>query len=173
MALHLTYAELAERIGRSEPAARSLAKRKRWRRLVGNDGIARITIDEPELVELADPDRRTVGRPPANSTRATTPSELSSIPDQTITDDLRAHLAAAQARVIELRSDLDREREETRSERDRANALADRVADIATEMARAVAEAADRERELHTRAAEAEAALAEFHARPWWRRLVS
>ncbi len=74
MTLHLTYAELAERIGRSEPAAKSLAKRKRWRRSIGNDGLTRITIDEPELDELADPERRGVGRPPANSNRATPPS---------------------------------------------------------------------------------------------------
>src|SRR3712207_871959 len=66
----MTYAELAARLGRTESATKSLAKRKRWRRSVGNDGLARITVDEDELAGMADPDRRGIGRPPANSVRS-------------------------------------------------------------------------------------------------------
>src|SRR3954447_22402754 len=44
----LTYPELATRLGRSEDAVKSLVKRKRWRRSIGNDGLARVTLDDAE-----------------------------------------------------------------------------------------------------------------------------
>lgn len=41
----MTYAELAEFLGRSEEAARQLAKRRRWRRSISNeDGKARVAV---------------------------------------------------------------------------------------------------------------------------------
>jgi len=190
MALHLTYAELAERIGRSEPAAKSLAKRKRWRRSVGNDGLTRITIDEPELVDLADPDRRSVGRPPANSTRATPQSEPGPVAVQTAIAVLQAKLAVAEALAGERKDALD-------GERAKAEHLVGEVADLARQLARIVDEAGGRERDLQARLsatdcalvaareeiavfrrAEADTALARdeltaWKAMPWWRRLVS
>ena len=42
---HLTYAELAERLGVSSEAARALTKRLRLQRQRGNDGKARVIID--------------------------------------------------------------------------------------------------------------------------------
>ncbi|WP_264051709.1 hypothetical protein [Methylobacterium flocculans] len=172
MPLHLTYAELAERIGRSEPAAKSLAKRKRWRRSIGNDGLTRITIDEPELDELADPERRGVGRPPANSSRATLPSEPSSIPVQTAIADLQAKLAVAEALADERKSGLDMERA-------KAEHLVGEVAGLAKQLARITEEAGKRERDLQSRAASADVALAvartelaAWKAQPWWKRLA-
>jgi hypothetical protein len=190
MALHITYAELAERIGRSEPAAKSLAKRKRWRRSIGNDGLTRITIDQPELDELADPDRRGVGRPSANSIRASQRSELGPIPVQTAIADLQAKLAVAEALASERKDGL-------YAERAKAEHLVCEVADLARQLARVVEEAGGRERELQARLALADATLvatrdellalqkrAEADAaearnelvackiRPWWRRLA-
>lgn len=190
MSLHLTYAELAERIGRSEPAAKSLAKRKRWRRSIGNDGLTRITIDEPELDELADPDRRGVGRPPANSNRAPSPSEPSSIPVQTAIADLQAKLAVAEALAAERKGTLD-------VERARAEHLVGEVADLARQLARITDEASSRERDLQSRVASADIGLAATRAElaalqrqaetnaaqtqdeltawkalPWWKRLA-
>jgi hypothetical protein len=46
----MTYAELGEAIGRSEVAARAMAMRKRWKRVLGNDGRARVAVSI-ELVE--------------------------------------------------------------------------------------------------------------------------
>ncbi len=46
----MTYAELGEAIGRSEVAARAMAMRKRWKRVLGNDGRARVAVPI-ELVE--------------------------------------------------------------------------------------------------------------------------
>ena len=40
----LTYQEAGDRLGVSAEAARAKAARKRWRRQIGNDGLARIMI---------------------------------------------------------------------------------------------------------------------------------
>jgi hypothetical protein len=56
--LRLTYEELGERIGRSAEGARMLARRRHWRIETGNDGKARVLVDEAELVV------RPTGRPP-------------------------------------------------------------------------------------------------------------
>ena len=45
----LTYAELGDRLGTTQEAARSLARRLRLPRHAGNDGKARITIDLTEI----------------------------------------------------------------------------------------------------------------------------
>jgi hypothetical protein len=56
--LRLTYEELGERIGCSAEGARMLARRRRWRVEKGNDGKARVLVDEADLVV------RPTGRPP-------------------------------------------------------------------------------------------------------------
>src|SRR5215218_7162586 len=50
----MTYSELAEAIGRSEIAARSLVARKRWRRVPGNDGKVRLAVPIELLDKLRD-----------------------------------------------------------------------------------------------------------------------
>jgi hypothetical protein len=45
----LTYAELGDRLGTTQEAARSLARRLRLPRHAGNDGKARVTIDLTEI----------------------------------------------------------------------------------------------------------------------------
>ncbi len=103
MAVSLTYAELAARLGRSEAAAKSLAKRKSWRRTVGNDGLARIVVDDQEqLSDLANPNRRGIGRPPANSARA---REVEPRPNPV--HELLAKLAVAEALSIDRKAALD------------------------------------------------------------------
>jgi hypothetical protein len=56
--LRLTYEELGARVGRSPEGARMLARRRRWRVEKGNDGKARVLVDEADLVV------RPTGRPP-------------------------------------------------------------------------------------------------------------
>jgi hypothetical protein len=176
----LTYADLATRLGRSEDAVKSLVKRKRWRRSVGNDGLARVTLDEAELVDMSNPDRRGVGRPPANSTRAKA-VEPRPIPVQPL-QELHARIAAAEALATERLVELDAARQTAALHRDdfeRERARADHVVDelvaitsklVEAERARSEAAAmAERAR------AEADAALADLQAwrsRPWWRRLA-
>src|SRR4051812_4944626 len=60
----MSYAELGEAIGRSEVAARSIAVRRRWRRIVGNDGKARVSVPVETLAKLlAKANDRPVARP--------------------------------------------------------------------------------------------------------------
>jgi hypothetical protein len=49
MTLRLTYKELAERTGRTPEGARMLARNHHWRIERGNDGKARVAVDEAEL----------------------------------------------------------------------------------------------------------------------------
>jgi hypothetical protein len=48
--VRLTYEELGERLGMSPHAARMRARRRRWPIAKGNDGKARVSVDEAELV---------------------------------------------------------------------------------------------------------------------------
>lgn len=48
--LSLTYVELAERLGVSVDGARMKVKRARWKKVRGNDGAVRVTVDESELI---------------------------------------------------------------------------------------------------------------------------
>lgn len=181
MSVTLTYAELAVRIGRSEPAAKSLAKRKRWRRSVGNDGLSRITLDQAELDELADPDRHGIGRPPANSTRAHQ-AEPSSNPVQSMIADLQAKLAVAEALAMERKEALDFERE-------RANSLGTELVAIrelaaAVDPLKATIEALERALNVEQdRLTEVRMDRDRWHEtatritdpisqRPWWKRLA-
>lgn len=41
---HLTYRQLAERLGVKPDSARKLAQRRRWRRIPGNDGAVRVVV---------------------------------------------------------------------------------------------------------------------------------
>jgi DNA primase len=61
----MTYDELAEALGRSGEAVRALVIRKRWRRTLGNDGRARITVPVEALE----------ARRPPSAARARSPSE--------------------------------------------------------------------------------------------------
>lgn len=45
----LTYVELAERLGVKPDSARKLVRRRRWKRIQGNDGIVRTVVPEGYL----------------------------------------------------------------------------------------------------------------------------
>jgi hypothetical protein len=173
----LTYADLAARIGRSEDAVKSLVKRKRWRRSVGNDGLARVTLDESELTDMSNPDRRGVGRPPANSTRA-----KATEPRSNPLHELQARLAVAEAMAAERLGELETARQHAtmhRQDFERERARADHVVDEFVAVTSKLLEAERQRSEAAAMAekarADAEAAqedLAAWRARPWWKRLV-
>jgi hypothetical protein len=55
----LTYEQLGARLGLSPTAARMRAKRRHWPASRGNDGLARVEVDESELAaEQAEAERR-------------------------------------------------------------------------------------------------------------------
>jgi transposase-like protein len=67
---HLTYAELAERLGVTAEAARALAKRMRLQRQRGNDGKARVVVDLAEVQHKAMPARSPAGDHPVAALKA-------------------------------------------------------------------------------------------------------
>ena len=60
----LTYADLADRLGTTQEAARSLVRRLRLPRQTGNDGKVRINIDLAEIQYKPQPARTPSGHQP-------------------------------------------------------------------------------------------------------------
>jgi hypothetical protein len=128
----LTYAALAQRLGCSPEAARAVAKRKRWPRIVGNDGRARIQCDLDE-----------VSRPPVVYR---VPELLAQI------EALRDELAKAERSAAGHRADFERER-------DRGDRL---VTELATERTARQADEAQHRDELAAARAAADRGTAEL-----------
>lgn len=163
----MNYADAAEALGMTAESIRQRARREGWRKTLGNDGRALILIPA---------DTTGTGRtPPGDADHGSDDTPEPQPVTQPNTDQIiavyEARITDIEARAAELRADVERERVERLRERDRADALADRAADMARELAQAVSEGAARERELLAQAAAAETVLAEYRARPWWRRL--
>jgi hypothetical protein len=136
------------------PAAKARARRARWRRIEGNDGVARIEVP----VEALTPS------PP------TEPATLPATDPTTAVPVLPMEHAAVAALVAELRG----ERDKVRSERDKAR---EEIETLRRELQKAGERAAGAEGEagalrealadLSARLDRAEAVL----ALPWWKRL--
>jgi hypothetical protein len=125
--LRLTYEELAERTGRSSEAARALTRRHRWPVEHGNDGKARVLIDEREV------DARVGGRP--SGQRPDTPERN---PD----DDQALRVLADELQAV--RADRDRLAQELMAACERAGrtegeaaALRDALFDLSRRLDRA------------------------------------
>ena len=50
--LSLSYRELGERLSVNPEAARAVARRRRWKRVIGNDGLARIFVPPDDLDDV-------------------------------------------------------------------------------------------------------------------------
>src|SRR5580693_7931859 len=88
----LTYQEAGDRLGVSAEAARAKAARKRWRRQIGNDGLARV---------LMPGDLPVITRAHGTGDQPVTPR---SPPGQRPVD--AAHIKALEARVEALQMEL-------------------------------------------------------------------
>jgi chromosome segregation ATPase len=108
----MTYSELADAIGRSEIAARSLAARKRWRRIPGNDGKVRLAVPVELLGKLRD---RSMHRSANASEDQSTPPSADASIDRVV--------AVLEARISELQVEL----RETRATIETLSAKAGRV----------------------------------------------
>ena len=109
----MTYDELAEVLGRSTEAVRAMVIRKRWRRTLGNDGKARVSVPTEALETLQAPNTptpHTRSEPRANTPAEHTPSE-------------QPVIALLHARVAELGAEL----REARAATSEAQAKANRV----------------------------------------------
>jgi hypothetical protein len=172
----LSYADAAAALGMTPESVRQRARREHWRKQLGNDGKALILVP-------ADTDRI-----PAGDTDGEAPASrpMKRPEPDTALAILQARLAETEARATELRADVERERSERLQERERADRLTDEVASLARQLAQAVQEAGAREsglreqltqardaaNRMEAEAGEARVELAEWKARPWWRRLA-
>jgi len=151
----LTYAELAEALKITPASANKLARRRRWSRLMGNDGKARVAVPEDALVR---PDV-----PPRPSPRDNPPDvPPASRPDNPV------HIL--QAQVGRLEGELVGTREALTGAKARADAAEARSAELCADL---TAERAKTEKAIEAFSALAERldALAAVRSRPRWRRL--
>jgi DNA repair exonuclease SbcCD ATPase subunit len=166
MSRSLTYAEMAEALKITPASANKLARRKRWPRVPGNDGKARVSVPEDALVRRDSPQDNLIKALEAH------------------VETLKAQLSAAEARINKQADDLiaydtayAAGLAAERAKVEAARAKAERV--IAEFAARDAQHAA----ELKTEQAQTEKAIAAFsalaerldqlaaeRARPWWRR---
>lgn len=151
----LTYFELGARLGITAESARRLAQRRRWRRITGNDGRARVVVPADAFDRVArDIPRDAAGDVTPDAAGDVTPDVTP--PVAPVSPPVPAEIAELRARVAALAAEL--------SGRD---AL---LAELRTNLA---AIAVDRD--LWRGQAEALRAMlanAETRsARPWWQRL--
>ena len=105
----LTYAELADVRGISKTSAERLARRKRWPRVLGNDGIARVIVppdDRPGL-HASSPRRRSSPGSSANlrNVPPLTPADMAAAIREAVLP-LSAALEAERARSDSLAAEL-------------------------------------------------------------------
>jgi hypothetical protein len=160
----LTYQEAGDRLGVSAEAARAKAARKRWRRQIGNDGLARVLM--PDDLPVTTRARGSDDRPMTpRSTPGQRPVDAANI------KALEARVEALQAELAGARGELGGVREALGEARARADAADARAAEISADL---VAERARTEKAIAAFADLAERLdqLAAERARPWWRRLA-
>jgi hypothetical protein len=118
--VRLTYQELAARLNLSPAAARMRARRRRWPVTQGNDGKARVAVDEAELaaegerVHERSPERSDARSPERSPPEAEQEAELERLRAEVLalterTAKAEAELAGARELVDELRAGGGRE----------------------------------------------------------------
>lgn len=180
----MTYAELGERLGASPEAARQLVIRLRLRRRKDNvDSKVRVLVD-PEDIEarrrstpVRTPRRSGVGQPYEQASDAKLVSALEAHL-QTLREQAGRDREASATALRALQDQLDRERGRAEAAERQVAAAEQRERQLQAERA---AEAERQRQDLAALAlrldqaqrdrAAAEAALGEWRARPWWRRL--
>jgi chromosome segregation ATPase len=145
---HLTYADLAERLGVSAEAARALAKRLRLQRQLGNDGKARVVVDLADVQHKAMPARSPGGDHPVAALQARI-------------EALQAELAEMEEENATLRAVADERRDDFVRERERADKL---MAELLKAMSDLMS--------ARESTARLDGELAALKARPWWKRIA-
>jgi hypothetical protein len=109
-----TYDELATALGKSHEATRAMCIRKRWRRTIGNDGKARITVPIEAVEAHRTPDVLRAPTPSHTEHTGCVPQDTSAEPSA----DARTLIAVLQDRIGELQgrvTGIDIELKEARS----------------------------------------------------------
>jgi molecular chaperone GrpE (heat shock protein) len=172
----MNYVDAAQALGMSPEGVRQRARREQWRRQLGNDKKALILV--PGDASRSPPDDAAEHQPADRPATSRAPAARPG-----------GEVEALQARIADLRADLDRERaerERERLERVQERDRADRMSQELTETTRRLVGLVDEMRELATfrerlaaadrRHLEAEeryaSELEAWKARPWWKRLA-
>ncbi len=140
----LTYQQAGDRLGVSPEAVRAKAARKRWRRQLGNDGLARVWLPEEERPAGDRPITGRTHKPGDRPVTPRSPADRSPLVHalQSHVADLREQLAAAAARIERLETEFAArdaqhaaeiavEREKAERARAELSIIADRLAAIA------------------------------------------
>ena len=195
----LTYVELAEALKITPASANKLARRKRWPRVPGNDGKARVSVPDEALVRPDSPPGVSADSPPDSpwdSPPVSPPDKLIKALEAHV-ETLKAQLAAAEARIGKQADDLvaydaayaaglAAERAKVEAERAKAErALAAAESRAEKQASDFTAREAQQAADLEAERARADKALSAFasladrldalaaeRARPWWRRLA-
>jgi hypothetical protein len=183
----LTYQELGDRLGINAEAARAIARRRRWPTMRGNDGRARISVEEAELAaESVRTPAATLEGPvivrPDGRADVHPDGHLDTRADAGLVAELRERLTAVQVERDRLAGEL----AEARERAIRAEAEAQAARTIAAAEIEAVRQAAEdrvaarnaaievlqaTRNDLAARLDRAEAELRDAR-RPWWRRVL-
>ena len=169
----LTYPELAEAAGRSEIAARSMAKRNRWRRMLGNDGRARVVVPMEILERLQE--KAACRADPGPDHRPDPGPASGSITGSDHGSDARALIAVLESRISELQGRVAELNEEAKQGRaaivrvDVLEALLDTERKHVEEVRQTERQRAEEWKMVADRfAAQAEQVLAAQARRGWW-----
>ncbi len=154
-----------------------LARNHHWRIERGNDGKARVAVDEVELKAIVQPPGQPLGDLPVDHADSLRPSLFRRA--ERSSTDLQRQLAEAHAEVERWRAEAEQARAaaiQAVADRDAARAIAAAEVEAAERMAEAEITAARRIAEAEIAAAKAEAQakdllIAELR-RPWWRKLL-
>lgn len=118
----MTYAELAKRLSIKPESAKRMAQRRKWHRVIGNDGIALVHV--PASVA-----RRNV---PDDVTHDVAP-DASPLVIAPVTPDLAPRVAHLEGLLEGMREQIEAERGRADAEKGRADAAEARITDIAAD----------------------------------------
>jgi len=154
----LTYDELATAWGVSREAARKKVEGLRLPKQTGNDGRARIMVDLDDVQHRPMPKKER--KPPG---------------DRPETEALRQHVETLRAEVerhialaATIRGDFERERDKAERALNDLVSLSEKLAEAERERAEKLVEIERAQAEVE----KAKAELADWKARPWWRRAL-
>lgn len=103
----MTYAELAQRLSIKPASAKRLAQRRKWKRIVGNDGVARVHV-------------------PLSAVPDDVPDDITPSVSPPVIPELSSHVAHLEGIIEGMRGQLE-------AEQRRADAAESRAKDIAAD----------------------------------------
>lgn len=118
----LTYAELASRLHIKTPSAKRLAQRRKWHRIIGNDGVARVHVPSS-----------TVAHHVADDITQDVTGDRNDTMSPPVAVDLSPLVARLEGVVEGLQGQIEAEQKRAAAEQRRAEAAEARVQDIAAD----------------------------------------